>query len=64
MLDWIRFIGEFFLNSIMMIPKLISMFSDALGIFQVSFFYAPNFLQPILFLTLAVVIIMWIVNIL
>lgn len=63
MLEWLQFIGEFLLNIITGIVDLFAMFVSAIGTFSAAFAYAPSFLQPILFLTLAVAVIMWVVNI-
>lgn len=63
MFDWLKFIGEFLLGIITSIPDLLVILGDALGVFYASFAAAPQFLVPILFIMVAVVVLMWVVNI-
>lgn len=62
MLQWLEFIGEAILSIFTGIPQLFGILVDAWGIARISFLSAPGFLQPILYLTLAVAVIMWVVN--
>lgn len=64
MFDWLKFIGEFFLERISSIFDLFSFFVDAVATIGSAFMAAPSFLYPIISLMLSIAIIMWVVNIL
>lgn len=63
MFEWIKFIGEFILGILSGLPDLLRMMVDAVFTVTAAMNYAPNFLTPILGLMIAVVCIMWVVNI-
>lgn len=63
MLDWLRFIAEFILGMIKSVMNLLPMLAKAVGVIQASVVLAPPFLSSIMLLMLAVIIIMWVVNI-
>lgn len=60
--EWIKFIGEFIAGMFHGITELFTLFSDGVLMITDAAVYAPNFLAPILTLTLSVAIIMWVVN--
>lgn len=64
MLDWLGFIGNFFLELILMVRHLVTMALDAFVLIDLSFHQAPVFLAPVITCVLAVAIIMWVVNLL
>lgn len=63
MLEWLQFIAEFILGMIKSVLNLIPMLTKAIGLIQASFVLAPPFLSSIMLLMLAVIVIMWVVNI-
>ena len=63
MLEWLRFIGEFILGMFRSVMNLIPMLGKAVVIIQTSAALAPPFLGSIMLLMLAVIVIMWVVNI-
>jgi len=63
MLDWLRFIAEFILGMIKSVTNLLPMLAKAVGMIHMSAALAPPFLSSIMLLMLAVIIIMWVVNI-
>lgn len=64
MFDWIKFIGEFIVSMIEHTVELITLFADGTATLTAAAGLAPPFLQPILFLTLSIAVIMWVVNLL
>lgn len=64
MLDWLRFIGQFLLESIKSVTTIIPMLWRGLSLITTSFLLAPTFLYTIMALMLAVILVMWLVNIL
>lgn len=64
MLESLRFFVEFIWGSLKSILNLIPMMAKAVGMIQISMSLAPPFLTSIMALMLAVIIIMWVVNIL
>lgn len=63
MFEWIKFIGQVIASMFSGVLDLINMFGDGVATITVAAGLAPSFLAPLLFLTLAVAIIMWVVNI-
>ncbi len=64
MLEWIRFIGEAIAGLFTGVADLLGLLVDAFAILRPGFLFAPSFLQPILYLTFAVAVLLWVVNIL
>lgn len=63
MLDGIRFVVEFIWEMLKSSFHLIPMLGKAIGTITISTALAPPFLASIMSLMLAVIIIMWVVNI-
>ena len=64
MLEWLRFIGQFIQTTIESVVMLIPMLARGVGLISSSFLFAPVFLKTIMALMFAVIIVMWVVNIL
>ena len=64
MLDWLRFIGEFLLQNIKSITTLLPMLVRSVVLVLSSFYLAPPFLNYLMGLMFAVILVMWLVNIL
>lgn len=64
MLEWLQFIGEAILGFFSSIGNLIGLMVDAWAILRPGFLFAPSFLSPLLYLTFAVAVLLWVVNIL
>lgn len=62
MLDWLRIIGEFLINHVKMAFSFMNFFSRATTTIASTIYLSPSFLTPLLLLMLAVIIIMWVVN--
>lgn len=63
MLDWLGYIGETIVHYFQMVGNLITMAFDSIALITSTFERGPMFLQPVMFCMLAVVVIMWVVNI-
>ena len=63
MFEWVKFIGQFIQGMFHGVIELFTLFSDSTVMITTAAGLAPDFLSPILFLTLSIAIIMWVVNI-
>lgn len=64
MLKWLGFFGSFLMHLIDGGIQLLSMLGDCMAFFWSAIDLAPSFLFPILAVSFAVAIIMWVVNLL
>lgn len=62
MLQWLEIIVDFFINHAKMVFEFFKLFQQSNTAVAGAFVFAPSFLQPILVLSLALCVILWVVN--
>lgn len=64
MFEGIKFVVQFIVSMIEHTIQLITIFSDGVATLTLAAGLAPSFLGPIIFLTLSIAVVMWVVNLL